>query len=316
MKPIHKGLLVSVLLAAAGVTVWSAAAATRTDTPEAPPAQETPAPGSAQPASPRELELENAGEPVPVANSAVDERARVKDLLARAGRESDGPDDGDAEPAMVPSDLVVSVSESPAGKTLKVQRSGHLLAVVGAGERRVALHEITLAVGSASASELTWETTSPRSLETLRGKLSVGADGKVAVTSVVAPASRVTDTRHSHNCVGHGDGAGGFVVVCTVDAPAAGTSLDGDKPQDGVWSLAGERTLLRFDLPMTGDGASARVLGYEKGGQGVIVRIEASRVPGEEEAVLAIGADSRPQPEPIRPRCCFCRIPRGDIIDF
>lgn len=74
--------------------------------------------------------------------------------------------------------------------------------------------------------------------------------------------------------------------------------------------------MVRFDLPMSGDGASARVLGYEKGGKGVLVRVEASRAPGEASAVLALGSDSRAQPEPVRPRGCFsCRLPpRDDLL--
>lgn len=290
MKSMHKGVVGLLVLAAAGLTVWSAA-------------------GRQQEAA----AVEQASSGVEQAPSAVAPAATQAAEVPAA--DSAPPAASDGEPVAAPADLKVTVRDSKQGKVLLMRRTGHLVALRRGDERRVTgMHEVV--VPAVQGGELVWETTSEKTLETLRGRVIVGDDGKVAFENTVRAAVLSQEARAAHLCRGHADGAGGFVVLCRVDGPAAAASVDGNDPKQGVWSLAGERTMVRFDLPMSGDGASARVLGYEKGGQGVLVRVEASRAPGEAAAVLALGSDSRAQPEPVRPGGCFsCRLPpRDDLL--
>lgn len=290
MKTVQKGLVASLVLAAAGLTVWSAAASRR----------EVAAPVEQAPSA-------EQGVPADALSAAM-----ASPAVSAADMAPPAPSEGDAVPA--PADLKITVRETRQGRVLQVRRHGHLIAVRSSGERRVGMHEIDWPV-RADGGEITWEATNAKTLETLRGRVTVGEGGEVTIENTIRASVVSDDARPSHRCLGHADGAGGFVVLCRVDGPAAATSVDGKDPRQGVWSLAGDRTLVRFDLPMTGDGASARVLGYEKGGKGVLVRVEASRAPGEIAAVLAIGSDSRSQPEPVRRFGCFCRLPpRDDLL--
>ena len=63
--------------------------------------------------------------------------------------------------------------------------------------------------------------------------------------------------------------------------------------------LFGDPTLVRFDLPLAEDGVAARALGYVSAGSGVVMRAEASRLPGEERATLALLSAERAQPVPM-----------------
>ncbi len=288
MKSMHKGLVVSSLVAAAAaLTVWSAAAGRRE---QAAPVEQAPSPVESAPAA----ELAAAAVKV--------------DVVAP---ETAPPAVSEGEPVEAPADLKITVQSTKQGRLLKVQRYGHVLALRRGGSVHVGMHEVIVPAASA-AEDLVWEATSPKTLETLRGRATAPADGKATFGNTVRMATVTDEVMPSHRCVGHADGAGGFAVLCRVDGMAAAASVDGDDPKRGVWSLAGEKTLVRLDLPMTGDGASSKVMGYEKAGKGVLVRVEASRAPGELAAVLAVGSDSRVQPRVVRNIGCFCRLPPGD----
>lgn len=306
----QKGLVVCLVLAAAGLTVWSAAAVRQQGDagdmearPFASPGADSPQAAPGSPGAARDPGADGTslagGRAVTPAGPA--ERAASPGPTAA---ESEG------EVVALPQDLKVTVRETAAGRSLRVARQGHLVAVRSGAWRQIGMHEVNIPVdGDAS---LVWESTAPKTLETLRGRLSVGVDGAVSMEDTVRAAVVGEDARTAHRCQGHADGAGGFVVLCRVGAAAAAASVDGSEPREGVWSLAGDSTLVRFDLPMSGDGTSSRVLGYEKAGVGVLVRAEASRAPGESAAVLALGSGARPQPEPVRP-VRMCHMPfHGD----
>lgn len=318
MKPMHKGLLASLVLAAAGLTVWSAAAGRLHEAA----ADEGLAPSGREKGDVAEGGGARAGGAAAAAEGSATADSQARDAAATgtagapAGRAPRTKSHGESVAA--PADMKVTVRDTPAGRTVRVRRPGHLIAVGRGADRRVGMHEVIwTAQGGGdgqSAEALAWESTSPRTLETLRGRLSVGADGAAAVSDTVRAYVVSEDAKAHHRCAGHEDGEGGFVVLCRVEGAAAAASVDGGDPRQGVWSLAGETTLVRLDLPMSGDGAAARVLGYEKGGKGVLVRAEASRAPGEAEAVLALGSDDRAQPRPIRRFGCFCRLPPDDRL--
>jgi hypothetical protein len=289
MKRLHKAAIGFLALAAAGLTVWSAAAM-------------------------REQSVE-AGEATARVSKAVTAQASpaADEKEAASPDKAPAPAAPEATSIPVPSDVKVGVRATAAGRVLHLSRQGPLVTVLQGRERRIDMHKVAWTLKPASTEKLVFETTNVKTLETVRGELSVSEGGATATAeSTVLPVISRSSAAFSHLCKGHDDGAGGFVVLCQVDVPSAAVSVEGPDPKDGVWSLAGEKTIFRFDMPMGEEGADTKVIGYERGGRGVVVRVEASRVKGEPAALLAIGADSRTQPERPRPRCCSCRFPRVD----
>ncbi len=298
MKPLHKGALGLLVLSAAGLTAWSAAALRHT----APPGQETANLGVRSPTAPQA-----SAAPGTVANVAS-----AREGVPVPGSASDAPCPFGDQPAAVPEDLKVTVKATPKGRVVTVARRGHLVTLRRGKERHAGVNRVEW---SDPAGAVVWETTDPKTLATVRGDLSLDAGGTgVTVAGAVSPAIVEEDLSPTHACRGMGDGATGFVVVCRVSGQAAATSVGTKDPREGVWFQTGETTLVRFDLPMGGNGTDAKVIGLEKQGRGVLLRVEASRVPGEKEALLAIGSDTRDQPHPVPVRGCVCRLPIDPLL--
>ena len=298
MKRVYKGAAFTLVLAAVGLTVWSAAA--KKQAVSQPEANVVHAPAAA-PGESADLAGQSPGGPEgadsPVAAGAAGAAAGVA-VAARVVEEPSVP---------VPEDLRVTVKKTAAGHVVNVRRPKHVVALKVGSERRVGMTSVDWATKPGEATRLVWETTHEKTLETTRGELAwPGGDGEVSVQNATLRPTTTSESSASHVCRAHDDGAGGFVVLCRVDASAAAAAVDGDDPKRGVWSQAGGTTLVRFDIPMSGDGVDTRVLGYEKAGKGVLVRVEASRAPGESAPVLAILADSRAQPQVVRRIGCFC----------
>ncbi len=308
MKPIHKGALGLLVLAAAGLTALSAAALRGGSPAGGEPARlATPAITAKAAAPPAETASPGGG---------AASKNNVYSNQEQAGAEgADGaPCVFGDRPAPVPEDLRVAVKTTPKGRVLTAERRGHLVSLRRGRDRRVALGKVDWSDPEGSG-PIVWETTDPKTLETVRGEVSLGgADGAVALAAAVVPGLVEEDVSPAHACRGVSDGAAGFVVVCRVNGQAAAASVGTRDPREGVWSQAGDTTLVRFDLPMAEGGADAKVIGLEKQGRGVLLRVEASRVPGEDEALLAIGSDSRDQPHPIRRRGCICRLPIDPLL--
>lgn len=290
MKPLHKGLLgLSVVLGMAGV---SAFAVVLQRSASAAPSEQT---GS----------LDKAHSVAVAANSSP-VAAEAPSVPCTAG----GPED---KATSVPAGLKVTVKTTPKGRIYKLKHHGHVLSAQGAGERRTAMNELELPAGSGD--KLAWETTDAKTLDTVRGELSWDEAAKSAVLGgAVIPAVLSDGAEATHACRAMGDGGSGFVVVCRVEGQAAATSVETKDPRAGVWSQVGQQTLVRFDLPMIGEGVDTKVIGLEKGGRGTLIRVEASRVAGEKEALLAIAADGRSQPQPVRLFGCVCRLPFPDRL--
>jgi hypothetical protein len=310
MKPIHKGALGLLVLSAAGLTALSAAALRSA--------------ASSQPIENGNLENASLQAPRAPATSAsrtgspADSASPRDGLAARttapaSGGAVDAPCQFGDQPADVPDDLRVTVKATPKGRVVAVERRGQLVTLHRGRERHTAVNKAEWTEPSGGGA-LVWETTDPKTLETVRGDLALDAEGtKVTVSGAVSPAVVEEDVSAAHACRGVGDGATGFVVVCRVSGQAAATSVGTKDSKEGVWFQTGDTTLVRFDLPMEGDGADAKVIGLEKQGRGVLLRVEASRVPGEKEALLAIGSGVRDQPHPIR-RGCVCRLPIDPLL--
>jgi hypothetical protein len=113
-----------------------------------------------------------------------------------------------------------------------------------------------------------------------------------------------------HACEAHGDGSGGFTVLCRVDPEARRVgvaNVTDPRPLEDVWAMpvpkpkrapAGRAaaTLVRLDLPLRPGESRGRVVGYVDGLTGVVVRAEASWLHAEPEPSLALLASARTQP--------------------
>lgn len=286
MKRLTKLAIGFHVLAAAGLTVWSASAKRE----------------HAAPAEPSSLETSSLSENLNQAG--VDS--------SRAVGKATPPPAVEAPLVPLPADLKVSVRTAATARVVTLSQQGHLLALLSGKERRIDMHKVAWTLKADSSAPLVFESTDAKTLETIRGEVSLTVDS-ASLQRAVAPAVMKSSAAFSHECKAHDDGAGGFVVLCQVDGPSAAASVESPDPREGVWSLAGDKTLFRFDMPMAQDGATARAVGYEKAGRGVLLRVEASRAPGETAALLSIGADSRVQPERPRPRCCSCRFPDREL---
>lgn len=206
------------------------------------------------------------------------------------------------EAAEIPPGLKVTVRATPKGPAVRLSHHGHVVAIREGGERRIAMNEVEWP--ASSGRKAVWETTDAKTLATVRGALSWDETAPAPVLSAaVTPAVLDSQDASSHACRAMGDGASGFVVVCRVEGRGGATSVETKDPKEGVWTFLDAKTLVRFDLPMISDGVDTKVIGVERAGKGTLVRVEASRVAGERQALLALAADGRSQPQPVRFFC-------------
>lgn len=241
----------------------------------------------------------------------------------------------DPEPSAagaVPHDVTTTVARAEQGKLrVTVGRPGHLV-MLRAGASRGAGHgsaSILLDGLQKQAEEpLFWDTIDPSSLALARGvvRLSTGQGAEIVATPALIgyPASAATQDDHLHRCAAHGDGAGGFSVVCRLKPTAwrvGAASITGADPREDVWIMDARSvstgsidpttgwsrvdTFVRMDLPLAPGAAEGRILTYMAAATGVVVRAEATRLPGEEPSILITSA-SRAQPVsfslPMAPR--------------
>lgn len=299
MKRFYKYGVGALSVAAAGLTVWSAAANKLTVFGSV-----VHAATAGTEVSPGGVEVAARGETAPALAAAMSAPE-----LAGAGVGNVGSKAAEDPSVPVPGDLKVTVRKTARGPVVSLQRPGHVVALKHGRDRWVGLNRLDWTPKPGQPATLVWETTSSKTLETVRGEVSWAAEeGKAALQNATLPVATASESAVAHACRAHGDGAGGFVVMCKVDGAAAAATVEGDDPRRGVWSQAGGATMVRFDIPMEGDGVDTKVLGYEKGGRGVIVRVEASRAPGESAPTLALLSDNRVQPQAIRRIGCSCML--------
>jgi hypothetical protein len=251
------------------------------------------------PSSPREApraplaEARAAPAPVPVP------------VPAPAIREIDGP---------LPKDLAFDVLPGGEGWLVRARHPKHLVALRRDDRRVAAAIEASLPVGS-DAAPVVWETTDLASLATTRGVLHLdpregGEPPALRPALSAPPASAARDERPLHRCEALHDGAGGFTVLCRVDRVAYADNLAGAERHENVVVVggAGNKSVVRLDLPASQSPVDARVIGYASGNQGYVVRAEASFLPGEERPSFTISSAERRQPvvpPPIRYTCCY-----------
>jgi hypothetical protein len=212
-----------------------------------------------------------------------------------------------------PRDLVVRVDRDPSGMNVRVSRRGFLVALRRGETRTVSEPEVRFHIGTAGteATPIVWETTKLDTLETTRGTIAVDGAGVSRVAGGDAPREVAEDVKRGHRCRGHEDGSGGFAVVCRTGPIVALRNLATDEQLSGITTVGS--TLVRLDLPAQPNAPDAFVIAYVDGGARVVIRAEASRVPGETSASLAIASADRVQPAP--PVLSFHHHPRRPFPD-
>jgi hypothetical protein len=225
--------------------------------------------------------------------------------------------------APVPADVRVRAEPlAEGGVRIRVERRGYLVALrhraASTAGRDWAAIELRASPGAsrgaasagsgASALDqawLVWEATHLERLETTRGLVHVdrsaraGGDASPAAISA-RPALAEAPGRglalhgaKAHACASHGDGGGGFVVLCKLgrEARAArAVNLTGPRPLEGAWLVAaegrGRGAVARLELARSGALAEARAVTYVRGLEGVVLRAEAMWPPDREPTLL------------------------------
>ncbi len=216
-----------------------------------------------------------------------------------------------------PSDLRLRIEKGEDGWAIVAERRGDVVSLRQGDERATGVDKASLELAPASKAVVV-EATRGKSLETTRVVVHVAkTDGATppafAAHLAEAPAAAGADQRDAHACRAHEDGFGGFAVVCRVATEANVGSITGDDGRDGVFEAIartqGATTLARLDLDLGDELVVSKALAYNSHGRGVLVRAEASRVPGEDHPSLVVASSGREQPvvRPIRHGCMLMR---------
>jgi hypothetical protein len=140
----------------------------------------------------------------------------------------------------------------------------------------------------------------PLSAEPALGAVEQTTEPAPRVIEAKAQPSLPGEERRRHACLSEEDGSGGFIVTCRVSAISAAVNVTNEDVQHGIARTALENggTIFRLHLTPPAEGADAIAIGYADHGVGVVLRVEASRVAGEERAALAVISSERVQPNP------------------
>jgi hypothetical protein len=216
----------------------------------------------------------------------------------------------------LPRDLAIRVTSTADATKVEVRRPGELVVVRHGDERVGGASGATLEIEDPRADELVLiETTRPKTLATTRVVVRLGPKERSGGTGApfvarLAEAPRIVarDERAQHTCRAHDDGLGGFAVLCHTRTQPNAASVTGDDAHENVFTMtgapdlaagaSGPSSLVRFDLDARRDSVDAKMLAYNSRGKGVIVRAEASFLPGEASPSLALLSDGRAQPVP------------------
>jgi hypothetical protein len=198
----------------------------------------------------------------------------------------------------VPPGLLVQVER----ELVTVRHPGRLVALRAGDALATGRDWAAVRVTGEAAMRLVWESTEAATLSTTRGVVELGA-GEARAEATAAPRPAGEHRGRAHLCRAHEDGDGGLAVVCRVDGPGqrvrAANLLSGEVLEHArvITARDGQRPvhLARLDLPRV-DGARAFALTYLVGTRAVLVRAEASRLPGELAPTLFLGASERVQP--------------------
>lgn len=202
-----------------------------------------------------------------------------------------------------PPDVTVVVSQEGSAIRLSIKRPGYVVALRSREHVSVAQDWVSALVAGFDGRglEMQWETTDPRSLETVRGGLRIvgGTEGPtVDWFSLPDPVVFASRQDRLHACRAHASGDG-YTVLCKVGKSARKLSVSNVTDEtllSNVWMSSGETHVVRLDLPLSEGEAPARMMSYLDGITAIVVRAEASWVRGEERPSMALFAATRGQP--------------------
>jgi hypothetical protein len=152
-----------------------------------------------------------------------------------------------------------------------------------------------------SAGRLIWETTRVDGLATARGLVQLRSEGgslRGELRAAAPPRAAASWTSKSAACAGQHDGLGGYTVLCRFPkgvSVSGVANVTGARSLDDAWLLPGPSPLARLDLARSPGGAEGRVIGLTRGATGVVLRVEATFLEGEEPS-LQIQESERAQP--------------------
>jgi hypothetical protein len=214
--------------------------------------------------------------------------------------------------APVPADVELEITpEARGGHRVVVRRRGFLVSLRDEEARSAGVDWTAVRVSPrpgapqegerGSAGRLIWETTKLDGVATARGLVQLRSDGgslRGELRAAAAPLPTASWTSARATCAGQHDGLGGYTVLCRF---AKGTrvsgvaNVTGARSLDDAWLTPGPSPLARLDLPRSSGGAEGRVIGLTRGTAGVVLRVEATFLEGEEPS-LQIQETERAQP--------------------
>ncbi len=207
---------------------------------------------------------------------------------------------GEIELAFPPAPRDVAVEVTPDGHgdhRVAVRRPGFLVSLRNEDARSAGVDWAAMRVaprpgGGEVAGRLIWETTALDGLATTRGVVLLRGEGDrlQATLRLATPPlpARSWESPHAA-CRGQHDGLGGFTVLCGFTGKLRVTgavNVTGARSLDDTWLVPGRSPLVRLDLPRSPGGVEGRVIGMVRGSTGVVLRVEASFVEGEEPSLL------------------------------
>jgi hypothetical protein len=212
---------------------------------------------------------------------------------------------------LVPRDVELEIApELRGGHRVVVRRRGFLVSLRDEQARSAGVDWTAVRVSprpgpddQGSAGRLVWETTrlGGADLSTARGLVQLWTEGgslRGELRAAGAPRPAASWKSQRATCAGQNDGLGGYTVLCRF---AKGTrvsgvaNVTGARSLDDAWLTPGPSPLARFDLPRSPGGAEGRVIGLTRGATGVVLRVEATFLEGEEPS-LQIQETERAQP--------------------
>lgn len=218
----------------------------------------------------------------------------------------------------LPQDMKVVVNSKAGAKTLTLVHRGHIVSLQRPDTTMLGDNSVSLPFKETSA--IAWESSDRQTFETLRGVVEWETQPGKKETPKLRAVSRVLPMRAlsagKHDCRAF-DGTNEVItILCRVDSLAVGASRAfGGKAHEGIAiAETGEKRYFRMDLDPSKNEFDAVVIGYSDGVRGHVIRAEASKLPGETKASLALLSTARAQPIRIIRR--FHHHPHHEFFDM
>jgi hypothetical protein len=204
----------------------------------------------------------------------------------------------------LPAGMRVVMNSKKGTKMLTLVHPGHLV-TLRQGDT-VALGDNAASIPMKEAAPMEWESSERQTFETVRGVLAWEPQAgkqetpKLRATARAVPMREISAERH--RCKAFEESNEIVTVLCRVDSLAVGAvRAFGNTPQDGITMLeTADRRYFRMALDTSKNEFDSVVLGYSDGIRGHVIRLEASKLPGETKTSFTMLAATRAQPFRIR----------------